>query len=138
LASEAVDEALAALQSLISLLDLIFASPRPEATLHFEQLEADLIAVTDDLPTLIGLPILLRAYVVRGVSQEGGDSRSVASMLEVTEESYRANCLAGFNRADDCEEVVGKHIIRVLRNDSATLRAAMVANWLEWQIRDDR
>lgn len=138
LASEAVDEAFAALGALVSLLHLIYANPRPEATLNFEQLEADLMAATDDLPTLIGLPILLRAYVVRGGSQEGGDSRSVASMLGMTEESYRIDCLAGFNRADECEEVVGKHIICVLRNDSATLGAAMVANWLERQIRDVR
>ena len=136
LASEAVDEALDALGSLVSLLDLIHINPRAHATLNFEQLEAELTAVTDDLPTLIGLPILLRAYVVGGGSQEGGESRSVASFLGVTEEAYRANCLVGFNRADECEEVVGKHIIRVLRNDTATLGAAMVANWLERQIRD--
>lgn len=136
LASEAVDEAFAALGSLVSLFDLVYANPRPESAVNFEQLEADLMAVTDDLPTLIGLPILLRAYVVGGGSQEGGDSRSVASMLGMAEESYRANCLVGFNRADECEEVVGKHVIRVLRDDSATLGAAMVANWLERQIRD--
>lgn len=137
LASEAVDEAFAALGSLISLFDLVYANPRSDAALNFEQLEADLMAVTDDLPTLIGLPILLRAYVAGGGSQEG-DSRSVASMLGITEGSYRANCLVGFNRADECEEVVGKHIIRVLRNDSATLGAVVVANWLEKQIRDVR
>jgi len=132
LASEAVDEALDALGSLVSLLDLIHNNPRSHATLNFEQLTA----VTDDLPTLIGLPILLRAYVVGGGSQEGGESRSVASILGVAEEAYRANCLMGFNRADECEEVVGTHIIGVLRNDTATLGAAMIANWLEWQIRD--
>ena len=136
LASEAVDEAFDALGSLVSLLDLIHSNPRSHPTLNFEQLEADLMAVTDDLPTLIGLPILLRAYVVGGGSQEGGESRSVASILGMTEDVYRANCLMGFNRADECEEVVGKHIICVLRNDSATLGAAMVANWLERQIRD--
>jgi hypothetical protein len=135
LASEAVDEAFDALGSLVSLLDLVYINPRSHATLNFEQLEADLMAVTDDLPTLIGLPILLRAYVVSGGSQ-GGESRTVASILGMTEEAYRANCLAGFNRADECEEVVGKHIIRVLRNDSAALGAVMVANWLERQIRD--
>jgi len=136
LASEAVDEAFDALGSLVSLLGLIHHNPRSHATLNFEQLEADLMAVTDDLPTLIGLPILLRAYVLGGSSQEGGESCCVASILRVTEEAYRANCLVGFNRADECEEVVGKHIIHVLRNDSATLGAAMVANWLGRQIRD--
>jgi hypothetical protein len=136
LASEAVDEAFDALGSLVSLLDLIHSNPRSQGTLNFEQLETDLMAVTNDLPTLIGLPILLRSYVFSGGSQEGGYSRSVASILGVTEVGYRANCLTGFNRADECEEVVGKHIIRVLRNDSATLGAVMVANWLERQIRD--
>ena len=136
LASEAVDEAFDALGSLVSLLDLIHNNPRSHAIHHLEQLEADLMAVTDDLPTLVGLPILLRAYVISGGSQEGGESRSVASILGVTEEAYRANCLVGFNRADECEEVVGKHIVRVLRNDIATLGAVMVANWLERQIRD--
>ena len=138
LASEAVDEAFDALGSLVLLLDLIHNNPRSRAPLNFEQLEADLMAVTRDLPTLIGLPILLHAYVFNGGSQEGGDPRSVASILGMTKEGYRANCLAGFNRADECEDVVGKHIIRVLRNDSATLGAAMVANWLERQIRDVR
>jgi hypothetical protein len=118
----------------VSLLDLIHNNPRSRATLNFEA--RDLMAVTDDLPTLIGLPILLRAYVVTGGSQEGGEPRSVASILGMTEEGYRANCLVGFNRADECEEVVGKHVICVLRHDSATLGAAMVANWLERQIRD--
>ena len=136
LASEAVDEAFDALGSLVSLLDLVHNNPRSRATINYEQLEADLTAVTDDLPTLIGLPILLRTYVVSGSSQEGGQSRSVASILGITEDAYRANCLAGFNRADECEEVVGKHIVCVLRNDSATLGAAMVANWLDRQIRD--
>lgn len=136
LASEAVDEAFDALESLVSLLDLIHHNPRSGPTLDFEQLEADLMAVTNDLPTLIGLPILLRFYVVSGGSQEGGQSRSVASLLGITEGAYRENCLVGFNRADECEEVVGKHIICVLRSDSATLGAVMVANWLERQIRD--
>jgi len=136
LASEAVDEAFDALGSLILLLDLIHGNPRSQTLVNFGQLEADLMAATDDLPTLIGLPILLRAFVVNGGSQEGGESRTVASILGMTGETYRANCLAGFNRADECEEVVGKHIIRVLRNDSATLGAIMVANWLERQIRD--
>lgn len=135
LASEAVDEAFDALGSLVSLLDLVHNNPRSHATLNFEQLEADLMAVTSDLPTLIGLPILWRAYVVCGGSQ-GGESRSVASILGMMEETYRANCLGGFNRADECEEAVGKHTIRVLRNDSAALGAVMVANWLERQIRD--
>ena len=133
LASEAVDEAFDALGSLVSLLDLIHNNPRSRATLNFE---ANLMAVTDDLPTLIGLPILLRAYVVTGGSQEGGEPHSVASILGMTEDGYRANCLVGFNRADECEEVVGKHVICVLRHGSATLGAAMVANWLEGQIRD--
>ena len=128
LASEAVDEAFVALDSLVSLFNFISANSRAEAT--------DLIVVTHDLPTLIGLPILLRAYVARGGSQEGGDSRSVASMLGITEGSYRANCLTGFNRADECEEGVGKHIIHVLRNDSAAVGGTIVANWLEDQIRD--
>jgi len=133
LASEAVDEAFDALASLVSLLDLIHDNPRSRATLNFE---ADLMTVTDDLPTLIGLPILLRAYVVTGGSQEGGEPHSVASILGMTEDGYRANCLVAFNRADECEEVVGKHVICVLRHGSATLGAAMVANWLERQIRD--
>ena len=135
LASEAVDEAFDALGSLVSLLDLVHNNPRSHAALNFDQLEADLMAVTDDLPTLIGLPILLRAYVVGGGSQ-GGELPSVALILGMTGEAYRANCLVGFNRADECEEVVGKHIIRVLRNDSAALGAVMVSNWLERQIRD--
>jgi hypothetical protein len=135
LASEAVDEAFTALRSLVDLFDFIYANPNPRPIEVAPTFEADLIAVTDDLPTLIGLPILLRAYVTRGGSQEGGDTRSVASMLQTTEEYYRVNCLTGFNRADECEEEVGKHIIPLLRNDFATLGAAFVANWLERQIR---
>ena len=138
LPSEAVDEAFAALESLVSLFDFIYSNPRLEMAPNFEQLEADLIAITDPLPTLISLPVLLRAYVAPGGSQEEGDSRSVASMLGITEESYRASCLTGFNRADECEDEVGKHIIPILRNDSGTLGAAMVASWLDRQIHDLR
>ena len=130
LASEAVDEAFAALESLVHLFEFIHTNPHPETVPSFE---AELKVVTDDLPTLIGLPILLRAYV-------GGDSPSVAAMLAnpMTEESYRADCLTGFNRADQCEDVVGKRAICTLRNTSGTLGATMVANWLESQIRDVR
>lgn len=139
LASEAVDEAFAALKSLVSLFEFIHHNPVYPPPGEASTFEADLKAVTHVLPTLIGLPVLLRAYVTRGGSQEGGNSRSVASMLRVKEEEmYRAHCLTGFNRADECEEVVAGHIIPVLRDESATLGATLVANWLETQIRDDR
>jgi len=135
LAWEAVDEAFESLAALVALLEMIHGRGRLIAGTNLDELEADLESVTKGLPTLIGLPILLRTYVHNG--SQDGESRTVASMLGMTEDGYRKNCLTGFNRADDCEDAVGQHVIRVLRTNGSTLGELMVAKWLEKQIRDE-
>lgn len=134
LACEAVDEAFEGFASLVTLFELIQTKGRVTADTNFDELQAELELVTEDLPTLIGLPVMLRTYV--NIAQDG-EARSVASIVGMSELDYRKNCLSGFNRADDCEELVGQHVIGMLRAEPGSPGALMTARWLERQIRDD-
>lgn len=134
LACEAVDEAFEGLAALVALLELIQNKGRVTSDTNLDELAVELELVTEDLPTLIGLPVMLRTYVYNG--SHDSETRSVASILGMSDVEYRQNCLTGFNRADDCEEVVGQRVIRALRTETASPGASMVAHWLERQIRD--
>jgi hypothetical protein len=132
LACEAVDEAFEGLAALVGLLELIQHKGFFIPTTNMDDLEVELETVTKKLPTLIGLPVMLRTYVYSGL--QDNEARSVASMLGMTEAEYRKNCLAGFNRSDECDEVVGQHVVHVLRTEHSSAVALMVAKWLETQI----
>lgn len=135
LACEAVDEAFEGLAALVALLELIQNKSRIGSDTNLAELEVELELVTKDLPTLIGLPVMLRTYVYS--DSQDSEAHSVASILGMSETDYRNNCLTGFNRADDCEEVVGQHVIHALRTEIPSPGASMVAHWLERQIRDE-
>jgi hypothetical protein len=134
LAREAVDEAFEGLAALVALFELIQTRGALTSATNVDDLEAELELVTEKLPTLIGLPVMLWAYVSNGF--QDGETRCVWSMLGMAEVEYRKNCLGGFNRADECEEVVGQHVVRMLRSDNSSVGALMVAKWLERQIRE--
>ncbi|EJD52392.1 hypothetical protein AURDEDRAFT_142400 [Auricularia subglabra TFB-10046 SS5] len=67
----------------------------------------DAANVPEDVPTLIALPVLLRAAGVPG---------TVASLLEFGEAEYRENCLSGFVRAAECGPVIARQLLGVLRD----------------------
>ncbi|KIJ49581.1 hypothetical protein M422DRAFT_27948, partial [Sphaerobolus stellatus SS14] len=110
LAREAVEEAYSGLAGLCALLDC-------EARGEVEDLEN----ITNDLPTVIALPILLRMFAI--------EAGSVAAMLGVTEEEYRNACLSGFGRAEECGPLVAKRVLDTLeRQEHLDDRFAV---WLE-------
>lgn len=134
LAREAMDEAFEGLVAFVALLELIQVRGTLTPTTNVDHLESELELVTEVLPTLIGLPIMLQTYGYNGLQDD--ETRSVASMIGMTEDEYRENCLGGFNRADECEEVVGQHVIRILRTDYNSDGASLVAKWLEKQTQE--
>lgn len=140
IAREAVDEGFDALSSLTALLEAVqatAASNRGRAGAPnggLAELENDLEALTEDVPMLIALPILLRTFL----PQAGADhERTVASILGLSEAEYRRGCLSGFGRAEECTEAVGKRIMEALRTGAlvgASERVDVLMRWVEGQI----
>ncbi|KAK7685155.1 hypothetical protein QCA50_011518 [Cerrena zonata] len=135
LAYEAVLDAFDALASLTSLLETIQMRQRSKSPIDPKDprdLEKDLEILTSDLPTLIALPILLRTYIFpvlpplpAQLTPEGGQQqaeRSVAGMLGLTEKVYRAGCVSGFSRAEDCTVAVGERVLAILRDEVGRIR----------------
>jgi hypothetical protein len=67
----------------------------------------ELLNLTEEIPTLIALPPLLRMY---GTS----DIPPVSEMSGLSEEEYRRGCLSGFGRAEECATVVGQRVLQRL------------------------
>jgi hypothetical protein len=121
LACEAVDEAFDGLKAFSSFLKAVY-------TPHIDPIpNADLEALTADIPTLIALPVLLQAFPPSSAVVPV----SVSSMLGMNEDEYRKGCLAGFARAEECAGAVGQRVLDVLSPDT------VVATWLEAEVADD-
>ncbi|KAL1747070.1 hypothetical protein HDZ31DRAFT_80767 [Schizophyllum fasciatum] len=128
LAADAVDEAMKGLAALVPLLETVQAMPRAKLGIHDavdDDFERQLEEQTQELPTLICLPVLLHAY-------GGGSGSSVAHILGLTEDEYRRGCLSGFARAEECADAVGARVLDVLRQDAAVPR--VVVQWLEREL----
>lgn len=126
LAKEAVDEAMNGVRALADLFDrapsLLKASD--EQTVEDNALELD--RLTEKIPTLVALPVLLRA--------QGGLDLQSETVLGLSEEDYRNSCLTGFGRAEECATPVGLRVCVHLRA-SANIRTVLLA-WLEKEIAD--
>ncbi|KAI0762127.1 hypothetical protein BD413DRAFT_616618 [Trametes elegans] len=137
LAREAVDEAFDGLSSLIALLESIQLHTTPARPSSaptgspragpLASLEADLELLTADLPIVISLPILLRAFLP-------GEARGVPALLGLGAAEYRAGCLGGFGRAEECGIAVGERVRDVLRADGAQEGAEGLLRWLEREL----
>jgi hypothetical protein len=124
MASEAVDEGLADLKALAALLENI---DNPLFTLgkSREEILVEIEKLTADLPTLIALPVLLRS------NADGSPSiPSVASIINVSEDDYRKNCLSGFGRAEQCGSIVGHSVLDFLSARPSTSFPSPVEQWL--------
>ena len=123
LAKEAVDQAFEGLRTLPTLLDI--ANNKS----HFGIADDDLIKKFNDLttkiPSLIALPIILRAFSGPGMS-------SVSAMLGISEEEYRKGCLSGFGRAEECTVTVAQCVMDELKTDPS--RNAIVIRWLDMEL----
>jgi len=122
LAREAVDEAFDGLKGLAALFEAV----QTDAFAKGSHTEAELEMLTEDLPTLIALPVLLRGHC--------STSRTVAEMLEVSEDEYRKWCLLGFTRAEECAAAISQRVLDVLTNEAQTLANVAIIKWLEAEL----
>lgn len=129
LAQEVVDEAFEALAALPALLETAQAAFHGKAKVSIGELENDLEVLTVDVPTLIALPVLLRAYVFPHLPGAGAGTteRTVSSMLGLGEGAYRSGCLSGFGREEECTAAVGQRVLDVLRDELRSTTYAKVA-----------
>ncbi|KAJ7782900.1 hypothetical protein B0H16DRAFT_1877399 [Mycena metata] len=122
LANEAIEEAFDGLKALPPLLEALQILP-PNQLVSEEELEV----LTEELPTLVALPVLLNAYG----NQSG---RSVAQILGLSEVEYRKGCLSGFGRAEECAGAVGQRILDMFRRGEVA--PPIVREWLEAEMAD--
>lgn len=124
MASEAVDEGFADLKALSALLENI-DNPLFKLGKSHEEILAEIEELTADLPTLIALPVLLRS------NANGSPSiPSVASIINVSEDEYRKNCLSGFGRAEQCSSIVGQSVLDFLSAQPSASSPNPVEQWL--------
>ncbi|OJA17832.1 hypothetical protein AZE42_03320 [Rhizopogon vesiculosus] len=123
-ASEAVDEAFADLNALVTLLENI---DNPLFTLgkSREEILIEIENLSDDLPTLIALPVLLRSQL-----NEAPSIPRVASIINISEDEYRKNCLSGFGRAEQCSSIVGHSVLHFLSARPLAGSPSLVEQWL--------
>ncbi|KAJ3988887.1 hypothetical protein F5890DRAFT_1453021 [Lentinula detonsa] len=125
LAREAVDEAIHGLRALTDLFDSAHHLLKPSSERTIEDCALELERLTEKIPTLIALPVLLRT--------QGLDIRSEV-VLGLSEEDYRNSCLTGFGRADECAIPVGLRVLDHL-HVSVSIAPVLLA-WLEKEIAD--
>lgn len=119
LANEAVKEAMKDLSALPTLLEAIETSGGKVERLDHSRL----MRLTDELPSLICLPILLSALT---------DGLTVSGLLGLADVEYRRGCLSGFVRAEECSTLVGGRLLDALKgraHEHEGIQAIMA--WLE-------
>ncbi|KAJ6558525.1 hypothetical protein DFH09DRAFT_1317248 [Mycena vulgaris] len=124
LANEAIEEAFDGLKALAPLLEAVQTAPSNGGQCASE---GELEVLTEELPTLLALSVLLKAYGTKS-------GRSVAQMLGLSEDEYRKGCLSGFGRAEESAAAVGQRILNVLRREDVA--PAIVREWLEAEVAD--
>ncbi|KAF8557578.1 hypothetical protein OG21DRAFT_1406748 [Imleria badia] len=127
-AREAVDEAFVHLEALVSLLE-IADDPFFVVSKTAEEIADEIHGLTDELPTLIALPVLLRVQYFGSVL--GPQVSSVAALLNISEDVYRKDCLAGFGRAEHCGPDVAQRILDEIYTRPVVDPANCLADWLE-------
>lgn len=124
-AREAVDEALSDLLALATLLENI-DNPLFKVGKPHEAILEEIERITSDLPTLIALPVLLRSC--SGLTNESPSIPPVSSIVNVSEDEYRKNCLSGFGRAEQCGSIIGHSVLDFLHVQGGL--HSLVAQWL--------
>ena len=127
-AREAVDEAFVHLEALRSLLE-IADNPFFVVNKTAEEIADEIHGLTDELSTLIALPVLLRVQYFGSVL--GPQVNTVAALLNVPEDTYRKDCLAGFGRAERCGPVVAQQILDEIYARPFVDSSDCFVDWLE-------
>lgn len=120
LACEALDDAFEAMRSLSVLFDTL-------DTFTGTVEDRDLDVLTEELPTLIALPVLLNAPNV----EKGEINEGVPQLLGMEEQEYRQTCLSSFGREEECAETVSRQLLEVLEERGSGNTA--IARWLRQQ-----
>jgi hypothetical protein len=123
-ASEAVDEAFSDLKALVTLIESI-DNPLFKLGKSREEISAEIDDLTSDLPILIALPVLLRSNI-----DKSSLIPRVSSIVGVSEDEYRKNCLSGFGRAEQCGNIVGQSVLDFLSAQSLADSQSLVEQWL--------
>ncbi|THV06758.1 hypothetical protein K435DRAFT_960357 [Dendrothele bispora CBS 962.96] len=126
-AREAVDEAMSALRALATLFEVALNFAKPAEGRNVTDQAHELESITEQIPTLIALPVLLQAH--------GGVDARVSSILGLPEDEYRNGCLSGFGRADQCASAVGQRVCEYLQ--TAGYQDSVLLAWLESEIEED-
>ena len=126
-AREAVDEAFDALAALSALLAALENQEGPEVREDF-----DLELLTDGLPVLIALPVLLRWAGL-------GEPHTIPIMLGIAESEYKDNCLSGFGRAEECAGVVLQRMMEIVGDaeEQDDPRSSILKKFLESNLGND-
>ena len=119
LAKEAVDEAFEGLRTLPKLLEVAINKGHSGT---IEDLVKKFNGFATDIPSLIALPIILRAF-------SGPETSSISAMLGIPDEEYRRGCLSGFGRAEQCTVTIAQRVMDVLQTVPST--NVIVIRWLE-------
>jgi hypothetical protein len=121
LASEAVTEAMNDLAAMPALLEALEYAGRDVNRLD----HAQLMHLTDELPTLICLPLLLSAFA---------DGLTVWDLLRLSESEYIKGCMSGFSRAEECGDLVGSRALEALRLLPQHEGTHAIISWLEEEL----
>ncbi|KAG6375446.1 hypothetical protein JVT61DRAFT_3004 [Boletus reticuloceps] len=127
-AREAVEEAFAHLETLMSLLE-IAGDPFFVVNRTAEEIADEIHSLTDQLPTLIALPVLLRVQYFGGVLEP--QVNTVAAFLNIPEDVYRKDCLAGFGRAEQWGPVLAQRILDEIYAGPVVDSSTCFVDWLE-------
>lgn len=127
LAREVVDDAFQGLKALPPLLEAVLSDSfaKLESQRDIDAWAHKLQILTAELPLLIALPVLLQG------SARGGSVLSVAHLLELSEDEYRAECLFGFGRAEECATPIALQVLDVMRMNDPN---SVVTRYLELEI----
>jgi len=133
-AREAVDEAFAHLEVLVSLLE-IADDPFFVANKTVNEIADEIHGLTEELPTLIALPVLLRVQYFG--SDLGPQIGTVAALLNVPEDVYRRDYLAGFGRAEQCGPAVAQRVLDEIHARAVADPSWCLVDWLEACLSED-
>lgn len=133
-AREAVDEAFVHLEALVSLLE-IADDPLLPVKKTPKEIADEVHDLTDELPTLIALPVLLRVQYFGSIL--GPQVSSVAALMDVPEDAYRKDCLAGFGRAEQSGPTVARRILDEIDARPVVDPSNFFVDWLEARLDQD-
>ena len=95
-----------------------------------KEFEDELDEKTEDVPTLVALPLLLCLLPAAESVQLGGKV-TVGRLVGMEEEEYRTNCLAGFGRAEVCTSAVGRGVLAELAKVKSFTGEQVGEKWSE-------